>query len=144
MFADKFCVIAPAALRVPGWSNVLRSFKATVWVLLLALNFSFIIGWYLLIKASRYVADPADRNPADQNPPRLINVWLNLIMIWFAVPIKLPRNGTERMFVGGLLLAHFIIAGSYQVIASRTILQDKNLKDFRLGIFDESLQWCHI
>lgn len=48
VFFDKFCIIAPKALKIPEWMAIFKCFDMTVWSLIIIVNVLCGYFWYIL------------------------------------------------------------------------------------------------
>lgn len=132
--ADKMCVIAPAAERVPQWMAIFKCYNVYVWILLPVVT-SICGGFWFLLKYWNYkkrqcyyngnsVEDVNDgdndtdhyndggRHDENVNVCRVLgHIW----MIMLGATTTMPMQTMERLFVGSCLLTNLIIIGTFQV-----------------------------
>lgn len=112
VFSDKFCVIAPAALQIPGWMAIFRCYSMGVWSLILATLFLCTFYWHFLKRYNTQMREHTTRL-------QLNNLFTEMIMIITGGPVQhMPFRSVERIFLVSCLMFNIIIAGTFQVCIS--------------------------
>lgn len=115
VFADKFCVIAPSALQIPGWKAIFRCYSMGVWSGILATVFVCTVSWHFLKKWERQISSIGMRRNA--NDFKLNILFTDMIMLITGGTIQ-SRSFLvmERILIGSCLIFNIIIAGTFQVL----------------------------
>lgn len=108
VFSDKFCVVAPSALQIPGWMAIFRCYSIEVWGLILATLFLCTFYWHFLKKFHNGIY-------LHKNKSQLNNILTDMIMIISGQPVNIPFRSVERIFLLSCLIFNIIIAGTFQV-----------------------------
>ena len=117
-FSDQFCIIAPAALEIPGWQLVFIPFATYAWLLLLIACIVCSIFWYILIQRSTIV----ERQITFIHTCLFFKTILNMTLLLMSAPLpNLPTKVIERVFLTFCLIFSIIIIGTFQVRYSRSI-----------------------
>ncbi|KAJ6646223.1 hypothetical protein Bhyg_01434 [Pseudolycoriella hygida] len=111
VFADKFCVIAPSALQIPGWMAIFRCYSAEVWVGILMTVFICTGYWHFIRKAEIKLNGKFGVGKSFK-----INIaFTDMVMLITGGPIhSKPFRVLERIFIGSCLIFNIIIAGTFQ------------------------------
>lgn len=122
VFADRFCIIAPSALPIPGWMAIFRCYSVEVWCLIIG---TLLIGtgwWYLMKRCEQSFLLHVHGNTKSK---RLLNncervelskIFTQMIILFSGGPIPMrPRRDLDRLFVGSCLVFSIIIVGTFQV-----------------------------
>lgn len=120
VFSDKFCVVAPAALPIPGWMAIFRCYSMGVWSLILTTLFVCTVYWHFLKKYDT-------ENRLHKNGFQFNNILTDMIMVFTGGPVQnMPLRSVERIFLVSCLIFNIIIAGTFQVCSS-AMIRDTNV-----------------
>lgn len=112
VFADQYCIIAPAALPLPKWAVMLRCFRTSVWYILLITECFCIVVCFGL-RSMRPI------RPMTPNTTNAVSVFMRTVsdvyQVMLSQSIRLPQQWRERLFLSTCLLTHVIILGIFQV-----------------------------
>lgn len=122
VIADKLCVIAPAAEKIPQWTAIFKCFDVYVWssfALVTCICGGF---WFMLkvwrsttIKRRKINSKPIDGVIFAQEMPKFQTVLVRTWMIMLGVTTEMPSKSKERLFIAACLSANLIIFGTFQV-----------------------------
>lgn len=112
-FSDKYCVIAPGALRVPQWQAIFHIFDINVWILILVIDVVCALIWYFLIHISRHIKREVKFN--NRRHGRFADITMSTFNVMTAYPTRMPIESLERLFVASCLMSNLIIVGTFQV-----------------------------
>lgn len=117
VFSDKFCVIAPSALQIPGWKAIFRCYSIGVWSGILVTVFVCTVYWHFLKKWETKMNLAQNVSTATNiHHFKLNNIFTDMIMLITGGPIQnKPFLAMERIFIGSCLIFNIIIAGTFQV-----------------------------
>lgn len=115
VFFDRFCIIAPSALRIPGWKAIFRCFHYSVWILILVVDLICGLWWYFLKRATMIKMLILRHQSTLNRVPPVTNVTLDMFLLMTSCPIVMPNRTKERMFIGSCLIANIVIIGTFQV-----------------------------
>lgn len=110
VFADQFCIVCPAARRIPGWSAMFRCFAPGIWCGLTLANALCAVVWCGL-KATRAQL-MAGRRPVHRWSPVL--VVMKVFWMAAAIPVRMPTRTAERTLIGAYLFVNLIVVGTFQ------------------------------
>lgn len=109
--ADKMCVIAPAAERIPQWMAIFKCFNVYVWILLPVVT-TLCGGFLFILKLwGRSKRNFTGINDKFSFGSVMVQIWV----IMMGGTTDLPARTMERAFVGSCLLTNVIIIGTFQV-----------------------------
>lgn len=109
--ADKMCVIAPAAERIPQWMAIFKCFNVYVWILLPVVT-TLCGGFLFILKLwGRSKRKFTGINDSFSFGSVMVQIWV----IMMGGTTDLPARTMERAFVGSCLLTNVIIIGTFQV-----------------------------
>lgn len=109
--ADKMCVIAPAAERIPQWMAIFKCFNVYVWALLPIVTGICGGFWYILKQWDRHIHCYLGHSKKSDLCMVMQQIWN--VMLGAITPM--PRRLMERILVGSCLMANLIIVGAFQV-----------------------------
>lgn len=109
--ADKMCVIAPAAERIPQWMAIFKCFHVYVWILLPILTCLLGGFWFIL----KFWAYQKRTFTGLTEKASFYDILVQIFMIMLGASTTLPMRSMERYFVGSCLMANVIIIGTFQV-----------------------------
>lgn len=113
VFADKFCIIAPSALQIPGWMAIFRCYSIGVWSGILATVFVCTFFWHFLKEWDNQMNLHRKGYRASN---KLKNIFTDMIMLIIGGPVRnIPLRSMERIFLGSCFIFNIIIAGTFQV-----------------------------
>lgn len=116
VFSDKFCIIAPSALQIPGWMAIFRCYSVGVWSGILATLLVCSIFLHFLRKWEAKMYLHANATGKMKRRFKLNIVFTDMIMVFTGGPIEnRPLRAMERIFIGSCLIFNIIIAGTFQV-----------------------------
>lgn len=115
VFSDKFCIIVPSALRIPGWKAIFRCFHYSVWILILVADLLCALFWYFLKRTTMIKTLMLRSRSNLYRSPSVTNVTLDMLLLMTSSPIVMPNHIKERMFIGSCLIANIVIVGTFQV-----------------------------
>ena len=110
VFADRFCIIAPAALEVPGWQLMFIPFKPNVWLWLFTVNTLCAIFWHFLVQRKRSCRNVKSCITDFEN----ILLYMSTLMFSVTLP-NLPKRAAERVFLAFCLIFNVVVFGTFQV-----------------------------
>lgn len=113
VFSDKYCVIAPGALKVPQWQAIFHIFEINVWSLILAVDVVCALIWYFLINVRGYIKREVKSNILQHE--RFADITMSTFNVMTANPTRMPIESLERIFVASCLMSNLIIVGTFQV-----------------------------
>lgn len=116
VFSDKYCVIAPGALKVPQWQAIFHIFDTQVWILILAVDVVCAFIWYSLINLRGHIK--RDVKFSKRPHERLGDITMSTFNVMTAYPTRMPIESLERIFVASCLMSNLIIVGTFQVSIS--------------------------
>lgn len=129
VFSDKFCVIAPSALQIPGWMAIFRCYSVGVWSGILATLLVSTIFLHFLRKWETKIHLHEDVRISKIKRFKLNEVLTDMIMVFTGGPIQnKPFLAMERIFIGSCLIFNIITAGTFQVRKFAWKLTRKNDK----------------
>lgn len=113
VFSDKYCVIAPGALKVPQWIAIFHIFDINVWIIILVVDIICALIWYYLIYISGRIKRELKLN--NRQHGRFADITMSTFNIMTAYPTRMPIESLERLFVASCLMSNLIIVGTFQV-----------------------------
>lgn len=117
VFSDRFCIIVPSALKIPGWKAIFRCFHYSVWILILVVDLVCALFWYFLKRTTMIKTLMFRSRSTLHKIPSVTNVTLDMLLLMTSSPIVIPHRTKERMFIGSCLIANIVIVGTFQVRA---------------------------
>ena len=115
VYADRVCIIAPAAERVPQWMGIFKCFSLNVWISLPVVTCFCGFVWYFIKVWNVYKRKKFRKNPNEQNYVYFSRVFIQTWMVMLGETTTMPEQGAERLFIATCLLANVIIIGTFQV-----------------------------
>lgn len=130
VFSDKFCVIAPSALQIPGWMAIFRCYSIGVWSGILATVILCTVYWHFLKRWQTHLEFHDNVYRANNlKYSKLNNIFTDMIMLITGGPIQnKPFRAMERIFIGSCLIFNIIIAGTFQVCVWKMLHRNKTIK----------------
>lgn len=116
VFSDKYCVIAPGALKVPQWLAIFHIFDINVWILILVVDVLCALIWYFLKTVREHIR--GELIFTDRRHNRFADITMSTFNVMTAYPTRMPIETLERIFVASCLMSNLIIVGTFQVSIS--------------------------
>lgn len=125
VFTDKFCVIAPSALQIPGWMAIFRCYSTGAWSGILATVLICTFYWYFLKKWTSKIYLSKKTN---MKYIKLNNIFTDMVMLITGGTLhNMPFRTMERIFLGSCLIFNIIVAGTFQVCSKIVRRNEKKI-----------------
>lgn len=108
IFSDQFCVIAPAAEKLPEWTAIFRCFDRNAWTTIVVIQVVCAVLWFVLRKQM-----PLRRG--ENARFSLCDATFEMYKILLSYPAIMPRSGAEMSFIASCLIVNLIITGTFRV-----------------------------
>lgn len=115
VLSDRFCIVAPVALRVPAWKAIFSGYHDTAWVsFCICLLICAGIWYYLQIISRSPFCDDFQSNRSNYRQRMFSEILYEMWVIFLAGTTSMPRQTIERIFICGCLLADIVVIGTFQ------------------------------
>lgn len=113
VLSDRFCIVAPAALRVPAWKAIFSGYHDTAWVSFCICLLICAGIWYYLQIITR-CQFRTEFHSIRYRQRTLSEILFEMWLIFLAGTTSMPRQTIERIFICGCLLADIVVIGTFQ------------------------------